>query len=749
MSQWLQSAKASISAGASVITFSDNQDFSSVRAGDAVMLNGQIWQCLSGTRPDSSQSSTLTLAAPWPYTGASNVKAYVFRTTHDLLRLTSDARRLTDITKSLLAVQADILTSAAETVTVPVGVSDITGEVETILVTPWQYLVNQMQSTLGDLSSAVTAAVKFELAKVRYSKIDNPVCHLFKKNKLSHILSGSLSWVRESGATFIDRNGVLRYSPSLYATNLLSYSNDLSHSVWIKTNCAIIDKVLTPNAGSFQNSISRSLTLSVGDRYTLSFNAIANGHDVFYIQLRDLFLSGWKTVRVDLKSKRLISDDLLSELFEFQDRYSLSFTPDKAGGSIYIGVASPQDITLSSSGDGGILFSAIQLEKSIVANAYVQTVATAPLSGKGASGISQAREESKGWLIEPDSTNLIAFSQKLQTSPWEVGGGQYHATLISANGLAPDGTNTAELYGDTDIASQRYVRMTFSGLNPSTAKTASFFVKADTSTVIGFRMASASGTAKFRALSFNTLTKTFSEASGSLSEITWGYSELANGWFRIWMAIAGGFNNTSFDYRIYPCDASNAAAVGRAYIWGAQLEEKAGATSYIPTGPAQATRLQDSVFAPGSRNAPNLNADSTVIGCFRPIFDLTGATNYPLFAITAVGKTSVFLRGLQVYGAAPSLALSYANSIQKSAASVDYRLGVIGSQLENNKVAGIANGVIGGFSQDLGAWVDTMPDKITFGQGSDLKVNTGFHIQDFRIYDFALNSAEVAFLAGE
>lgn len=90
MSQWLQSAKATVSAGASVISFADNKDFSSVRAGDAVMLNGQLWQCASGTRPDSAGKSNINLAAPWPYTGASNVPAFVFRTTHDLLQLTSD-----------------------------------------------------------------------------------------------------------------------------------------------------------------------------------------------------------------------------------------------------------------------------------------------------------------------------------------------------------------------------------------------------------------------------------------------------------------------------------------------------------------------------------------------------------------------------------------------------------------------------------------------------------------------------------
>lgn len=153
MSQWLQSAKATVSAGAAVISFTDNKDFSSVRAGDVLMVNGQIWQCASGTRPDSTGKSTVTLAAPWPYTGASNVNAFVFRTTHDLLQLTSDARKLTNITKALLAAQEDILKGTTPTINVPIGLDPATGNEEVIQVTPWQYVINVVNASLGNISA--------------------------------------------------------------------------------------------------------------------------------------------------------------------------------------------------------------------------------------------------------------------------------------------------------------------------------------------------------------------------------------------------------------------------------------------------------------------------------------------------------------------------------------------------------------------------------------------------------------------
>ncbi|MGI1970761.1 hypothetical protein ACRN9N_20345 [Shewanella baltica] len=166
MSQWLQSAKATVSAGAAVISFTDNKDFASVRAGDVVMINGQIWQCSSGTRPDSTGKSTVTLAAPWPYTGASNVNAFVFRTTHDLLQLTSDARKLTNITKALLAAQEDILKGTTPTINVPIGLDPATGDEEVIAVTPWQYVINVVNASLGNISAiGAMSQVQFEATR--------------------------------------------------------------------------------------------------------------------------------------------------------------------------------------------------------------------------------------------------------------------------------------------------------------------------------------------------------------------------------------------------------------------------------------------------------------------------------------------------------------------------------------------------------------------------------------------------------
>jgi hypothetical protein len=67
-----------------------------------------------------------------------------------------------------------------------------------------------VQAIQDNNQAIIDDSVSEKIAKIRYSKLDNPLCHLFKKNKLVDTLKGELSWTRNSGATYIDRYGVLK-----------------------------------------------------------------------------------------------------------------------------------------------------------------------------------------------------------------------------------------------------------------------------------------------------------------------------------------------------------------------------------------------------------------------------------------------------------------------------------------------------------------------------------------------------------
>ena len=89
---------------------------------------------------------------------------------------------------------------------------------------------------------------------IRMSKVNNPLCHLFKTNNITETLSGALTWTRSTTATYVDRYGVVQSAAidtpreevegfliEGASTNLLTYSEDFSHANWTKIATATVN----------------------------------------------------------------------------------------------------------------------------------------------------------------------------------------------------------------------------------------------------------------------------------------------------------------------------------------------------------------------------------------------------------------------------------------------------------------------------------------------------------------------------
>ena len=226
---------------------------------------------------------------------------------------------------------------------------------------------------------------------------------------------------------------------------------------------------------------------------------------------------------------------------------------------------------------------------------YAQTSAGALQSF--ASG--ELRRTDKGVLIEGARTNLCLQSQTFDNASWTK-----NQSSVSANATtAPDGTSTADLLTEDSTAGAVH-RATQSPTTTAAAHTASVYVKPNGRTWVYMRMTDNTSTP--RRCYFNC------SGSGSVgtaeSGMTGSIAALANGWYRISATIGTALAGANFlVFGLSSADNTetyNGDGASGAYLWGAQLEATAYASSYVPTTTASATRAADVLSVPVTMASP-------------------------------------------------------------------------------------------------------------------------------------------------
>ena len=190
------------------------------------------------------------------------------------------------------------------------------------------------------------------------------------------------------------------------------------------------------------------------------------------------------------------------------------------------------------------------------------------------------------WLLEPQSTNLLTYSEQFDNASWINNGVTINANQV----VSPGGSLTADLL--TGVSGGFGV-VRFSTWT-ATNKVASCFAKAGSTNL--FKIANASFSNRYVIFDLN---------NGTVSEESTGWTgfieNYGNGWYRC-IAIS---NNETGTFSLGVTAASESI-----YIWGAQLES-GYKTSYIPTSGAISTRLQD--IATNSGNASLINSEEGVL----------------------------------------------------------------------------------------------------------------------------------------
>ena len=204
-----------------------------------------------------------------------------------------------------------------------------------------------------------------------------------------------------------------------------------------------------------------------------------------------------------------------------------------------------------------------------------------------------ARVQSGALLLEPQRTNLALYSEQFDNAYWIKSLGN-----ISANQtIAPDGTTTADLFTKTSgVNTVAQVSSPATIFQATGVHTLSVYIKPNVGNTVLLRLDNAGNAANF---GFNFTTKTFSNSGANV--VSSSYDELSNGWFRL--KVTGNVTSTSWNLSV--CNLFSNPTNDSMYIWGAQLEVGAYATTYIPTTTATITRLADSCIF---NNFPGLSS---------------------------------------------------------------------------------------------------------------------------------------------
>jgi len=340
----------------------------------------------------------------------------------------------------------------------------------------------------------------------------------------------------------------------------------------------------------------------------------------------------------------------------------------------------------------------------------------------------------KGLLIEESRTNLYIRSNDFADAGWT----KIRATVTSNVATAPDNTLTGDKFIPSVDNSNHFLRQDIP-VTSGTSYTQTIYAKAAeySQIYVGFNTDAstfAGGGAFF------TLTGSGTVASDGGTLVSFSITSVGNGWYRCQVSATATATATSI-FRIQAANGSTTSFPGNAssgiFVWGAQLEAGAFATSYIPTVAAAVTRNADVATMTGanfsdwynaSEGAAVIQALPSTISNTRPAIQLDDNTANESIALRGVAADpQLFV----VDGGSPQATLD-AGTIT---ANTVYKLG--GAWKESSFATAI-NGAAAVTSAS-----GTLPTVTQARLGNDGTNYLNGHLQNLRYWPQRLTNAEI------
>jgi hypothetical protein len=210
--------------------------------------------------------------------------------------------------------------------------------------------------------------------------------------------------------------------------------------------------------------------------------------------------------------------------------------------------------------------------------------------------------ESLGLLIEEQRTNLLTYSSAFDNAAWT----KTACSMTTSADIAPDGTQTAQLLVESATTASHFINQAVTKAASAITYTGTYYFKAATRTYSFMQLQDGAGNGA--TVYFNLSTGAISTAATLIGSGFTAQSatitSVGNGWYRCSLTVTSNSATTIYQYAATSTDGSTTSYAGNGYsgifIWGAQLEAGAFATSYIPTVASQVTRSADSASMTGT-----------------------------------------------------------------------------------------------------------------------------------------------------
>jgi hypothetical protein len=428
-------------------------------------------------------------------------------------------------------------------------------------------------------------------------------------------LDPRITYTRASTATFY--NGV---TTAMAEQNLFTYSEQFDNAEWGKTATTVTaNSTVAPNGTTTGDTVTADGTtgsklISGSNMGTGASPATARTVSVYakagtnnYLQI---FFGGDSTPWADFD----LSTGTVGSTGSNQTASIVSvgsgwyrcilYTASTTATTCNFGIVSTSTAARAESNtlSTTVILWGAQLEQRSAVSAYTATTTQAitnyiPVLQTAASGVARfdnnpTTGESLGLLIEESRTNLMTYSSQFDNAAW----GKSNSTVTANTIVAPDGTLTGDKLVENSTTSSHSI---FQGavISSGASYTISVYAKAAERTQIQFQFYD--GTTNKDPI-FNLIDGT-KVTDGGIGT-AWTSTNVGNGWWRFSFAATSA-GTLGYIY-MYPALGGTTGYTGNGfsgvYIWGAQMEAGAFATSYIPTVASQVTRAADAASMTGT-----------------------------------------------------------------------------------------------------------------------------------------------------